>query len=66
MHSEYEIPAAEYAASQLLYYKLRNGHKRFARAAGWRLPESRISSPPDTSGVRIVGPSWLAKFPKLM
>ena len=36
MHFEYEIPADEFVASQLLYHKL-SGVKRFQRAAAWIL-----------------------------
>ncbi len=35
MQFEYEIPADEFVASQVLFYKLNGGRKRVEHAVGW-------------------------------
>jgi hypothetical protein len=51
MRFEYEITADEYAASQLLYYKLTGGRKRVERAVGWIV-----------SGFALIFIAWSDRF----
>jgi len=51
MRFEYEITADEFAASQLLYYKLSGGRKRVERAVGWIV-----------SGLALIFIAWNERF----
>ena len=51
MHFEYEITVDEFAASQLLYYKLTIGRKRIERPVGWIV-----------AGLALVFIAWNERF----
>ncbi|HXQ26667.1 MAG TPA: YcxB family protein [Candidatus Acidoferrales bacterium] len=53
MHFEYEIPADEFVASQLLYHRLNSGRKPADRAAAWIL-----------AGLFFIVVAWSERTPK--